>query len=74
MFFFFFFAKKDLIALTKYLTDKPRKKENYIEVHPSPVIVSTEQAATPANPAASPPYAWTGRNPLATRKSTLLGA
>ena len=61
--------------LTKYLTDKPRnRKKNYNVTHPSPVVVSAEQDATPAKPVASPPYAWTGRNPHASKKSTFLGA
>jgi hypothetical protein len=71
---FFFVAKKDLIALTKILTEKSRNKENYIEVLLIFGLVSVEQAAAPSKPAASPPKAWTGRTPHATRKSTLLGA
>jgi hypothetical protein len=71
----FFFAKKDLIALNKSHTDKPRKQENYKNAPPSSgIVVLVEQAATPAKPAASPPNSWTGRIPFATRKSTFLGA
>jgi hypothetical protein len=72
---FLFFAKKDLIALNKSLTDKPRKQENYKDAPPSSTfVVLIEQAATPAKPAASPPNGWTGRIPFATWKSTFLGA
>jgi hypothetical protein len=50
------------ISLTKHLTDKPRKKENYIKV----LLSSSSFVAQHAQP-------WTGRSPPTARKSTVLG-
>ena len=52
-----------------FRSEKPKEQRNYNEVPLSSGIVFVEQDATPAKPAASPPKPWTGRLPIATRKS-----
>ena len=72
---FFFFCEGNYSYIQpSFLQKSPENIRKYNEVLPSSGNFFVEHDAAPAKLTARPPMAWTGRLPMAEKKSTLLGA